>query len=67
MWAAVGHVPAVGLYGVVIALAVPIISVTGTAVILTLVRKSRMPEGEIRIRTLGIVVRWGHPSKGNHS
>jgi hypothetical protein len=58
MWADLGHVPAAGLYSVVIALVVPIISVTGTIVIWLSVRNSQIPEGEIRNRILGIKVRW---------
>lgn len=60
MWAEVGHyVPAVGPYGAVIALLVPIIAVLGTIAIIRLVSKSRIPEGDVRIRILGIRVRWG--------
>jgi hypothetical protein len=63
MWATVGHFPAVGPYGAVIALMVPAISVMGTVVIWLLVRKSRIQEGEIRIRILGITIRWGRPKE----
>ena len=34
MWAAAGHIPAVGPYGIVIALMLPVIAVTGTIAIL---------------------------------
>jgi hypothetical protein len=59
MWTDVGHVPVVGPYSSVIISAVPIIAVLGTIVIILLVGRSRIPEGEIRISILGIKVRWG--------
>ena len=60
MGAEVGrYVPADGPYGVVVTLLVLIIAVLGTIVIVLLVGKSQIPAGEIRIRILGITVRWG--------
>jgi hypothetical protein len=61
MWAEVGkNLPALGPTAVVvIALAVPVIAVLGTIVLMQMASKSSKPEGEIRVRTLGIVVRWG--------
>jgi hypothetical protein len=59
MWADVGHyVPALGPCGLVIALTVPAIAVLATLAITWQVSKSRIPAGEIRIRMLGIRVRW---------
>ena len=64
MWAGVGnYVPAVGPCGVIIALIVPTIAVLGTVLIICLVSKSRIPEGDVRIRVLGIRVRWGQSTE----
>lgn len=66
MWAVVGHhVPAVGPYGILVVLLVPIIAVLGTIGIILMVSKNRIPEGDIRIRILGIKVRWGNPEIEN--
>lgn len=60
MWAEVGrYVPTVGPYGAVIILMIPIIAVLATVAIVLLVSKGQIPEGDIRIRILGIKVRWG--------
>lgn len=60
MWAGVGlYGPAIGHYGAAIALTVPAIAVLGAIVIILVVSKSRIPEGEIRIRILGFRFRWG--------
>jgi hypothetical protein len=53
------YISAVGQPGSVIVLVVPIIAVLGSAGLFLLASKSGMPEGEIRIRALGIRVRWG--------
>jgi hypothetical protein len=66
MGAAAGHIPAVGPYGIVIALMLPVIAVTGTIAILLLVRKIPETEIEITIRMLGIRVRRGHPREGKN-
>jgi hypothetical protein len=64
MWAEVGHyAPAVGPYGVVIVALIPLIAILGTVVIVLLVGKSRLPEGTVRIRILGISVRWVQSDK----
>jgi hypothetical protein len=60
MWAEVGlYGPAIGHYGAAIALTVSAIAVLGAIVIILVVSKSRIPEGEIRIRILGFRFRWG--------
>lgn len=60
MWAGVGfYGPAIGHYGAAIALGVPAIAVLGTIIIIFMVSKSRIPEGEIRIRIFGLRFRWG--------
>lgn len=63
MWAEVGRsLPAVGPWEAVITLVVvPVIAILGAAGILFMASKSRIREGEIRIRVLGITVRWGQP------
>lgn len=59
MWAEVGsHIPTVGPYGFAIAVAVPIVAVLGAISILLVAGSKRIPEGEVRIRILGIKVRW---------
>jgi|SwirhisoilCB3_FD_contig_21_30560188_length_366_multi_3_in_0_out_0_1 hypothetical protein len=67
MWAEAGrYIPVVGQYGFVIALTVPVIAVLGTCILMWQVSKSQIPEGEIRIRSLGVKVRWGQ-SQENRS
>jgi hypothetical protein len=66
MWAEVGlYGPAIGHYGAAIALAVPAIAVLGTIIIIFMVSKSRIPEGEIRIRILGLRFRWDQSATKN--
>ena len=60
MWAEVGrYVSAAGPYGLAILLAVSLLAVLGTVVIVITVSKSQIPQGDIRVRILGIKVSWG--------
>jgi hypothetical protein len=63
MWAEVGRsLSAVGPWEAVLDLVVvPVIAILGAIGILFAASKSRIREGEIRIRVLGITVRWGQP------
>ena len=68
MWAEVGrYLSAVGPWQAVIILLVPAIAILGATFIFIVASKSGVPEGEIRIRPLGIVVRWGHAPESKKS
>jgi hypothetical protein len=59
MWAEVGRqLSAVGSWGSVIFLLVPVIVISGVIIIFKMADNSQTPEGEIRIRSLGILIRW---------
>lgn len=54
---------AFGPWGAVTILACLALAFLGAAVILIVASKRQIGEGEIRIRILGISVRWGSPRK----
>lgn len=67
MWTEVEHyASAGGPYGLAIVLAVTLIAVLGTVVIIITVSKSQIPQGDIRIRILGIKVSWGQSGDAHH-
>jgi hypothetical protein len=62
------YVSAVGPWGSVAFLLVSALAVFGAVAILYAVSKNRIPEGEVQIRILGILVRWGQqPSEETSS
>jgi hypothetical protein len=68
MWAEAGrYLPAVGLWQAVIILAIPAIAILGAIAMFIVASKSGIPEGEIRIRPLGIVVRWGQSPRSEQN
>ncbi len=52
-------IPAVGHHDTLTFLMVPIVAVSGAMILFILASISRVPAGEIRVRILGITVRWG--------
>lgn len=56
------YIPAVGHHDPLLLLLVPIVAVSGAAILFLMASISRMPTGEIRVRVLGITVRWGQPT-----
>jgi hypothetical protein len=66
MWVEVGrYVPAIGPWWIVAILGVGALAILGTIVILVMVGKSPISQGEVRVRPLGIRVRWGQPEESS--
>jgi hypothetical protein len=66
MWAEAGrNLLAVGPWGLATVLSSLVLAILGVTWIFHLISKHHIDEGEVRIRPLGISVRWGKPPNNN--